>query len=1439
MSAFTALNVEPDTDSDEEVDDIKEIQIEEALKLYQTALKFHSQGPEYFAQAEDAYLALFDSEIFKYPEAVTELARDDATLEHVSAPALQEFAGANGVDETSSSLEQVLYLSWKNYGHFRVDVLKYEHDTGRLYENGSQNARVRMDLAALTAVDFFSRALERDDTDLELWRKTARLAGFLESRRLARLCLEGVLDADEESAEDSYAFFGLDEGFALQELKRTYDVLQDDLSTSQLPPGQTRKKLPKAYSSKGDPYPFLSQLVTAPRVEALGSNALGFSARELSIAPPVSDWTAVGQMLLQHLTLEQQGSFDPGPGAVVTVDLPGGIVDHARELPNEQGSTGNLASVTSTAEAVPAQDKPQQVNFDNSVLQPRQDAAGNQQDDFASPEIASKHRADAQQTDLVTEQLQDKTQEQLVSPQAHNMTLPTRKRSIESVGHDETLEGGRGRSKRIRARESLVDATAGASGDALGPTRQLVTELQDYHFADNWRFGIVNALLANIGLPEIGSTDEIQGATTPENQGELSNASQDPSSIDAALIQSFHSGMIHWNDVSGNAFLRQGSMNGVLGDEPGAGLKLYLQHSNTNANDLRRDLPLCTDQMLGAFAQETHEKPLHVNEVALKFLESLLVKSLLEADSSGDATSFDFASGTPYTQNLWPQGLKATVVHVLNTADDFIFDQIQRILSAMEERILDICPNGGPFTLTLEDRRNVTLAQTFFELQLDIFQQINIPSSTVDAETRVLQRDRLHRWATLADGFMKVYLSDENIDPLKDDLALRALWSSTFLISMAEDNTREHVLLCFEELKTLMQEIGRPPIFLPNNACMPEISSTAIDLEISKLNTMDFFLGIFSIDQQEPVSTIENLEPILDPPDDPSNGEGEAFPPESPGSAQPGNASFVSNASRSSGPHAELISFLENGNVSLRLFLWRRLRDAYEAIDYSPKIVYCLFKSIEVILNEMRSKVASRQNNQQEQLDMLEWVKCLTDLVAQAWKRISTDPQPFECMDENLLRSALYNIARLVKLLHAFTLHDDLVRIGHVQNHEAKSKYANETYHLFAQSLRDFNTRLWCLLYYLFKESTVQFKELHKEPVADLIEFLRALHYATGLRFQCHTNNKALPHMIVNELLNNLEADENCHFDLAQALYDIFGVKLLTVSSGLQDHQTTPEALSKKIALKLVDFVMAQIQRIPLKDLLKSDLRSAIEKMQQVIGPMRDSLATNLNKRVITAFLKSPIRPVDLFRSLRGVGDLSTLPTRGGSSKLVSKGWYFLLGQLDLTKFKSQKRTSPGSTDDLDTATAFFKQDLYHSIEKWETWYRLAQAYDTKIDESVLWSADKLNSSPDEIVQLQRNAINCYTMATATAARCEDDETAAAGTLSDLYADFGGRIFASSREPFSMGAFNLDDFSRHYSSNENRMYTAGPFKPLEEYSAWTLASILFKKAIEGKPRHWM
>jgi hypothetical protein len=185
------------------------------------------------------------------------------------------------------------------------------------------------------------------------------------------------------------------------------------------------------------------------------------------------------------------------------------------------------------------------------------------------------------------------------------------------------------------------------------------------------------------------------------------------------------------------------------------------------------------------------------------------------------------------------------------------------------------------------------------------------------------------------------------------------------------------------------------------------------------------------------------------------------------------------------------------------------------------------------------------------------------------------------------------------------------------------------------------------------------------------------------------------------------------------------------------------------------------------------------------------------------------------------------------------------MGNLALHRFRSQKKVAAGPTEDLDSATTFFIHDLEHSTENWETWYRLGQAYDSQLEENVSWTAEKLNSSSNEIATLQRCAINCYAMAISCVIRQDVDEsdTGVSEQIGELYSELGMRLYSSSREPFSMKAFQIkDNEERHYNrqvDDSTYMFRASPFTPLKLVAIWKFSAHLFREAISRKPQHWI
>lgn len=326
QSAFVALNIEYDNVSEPEVDDTKELQIEDALKLYQTALKFHSEGPASYDQAHEAYAALFQSDIFKYPESQSELKRFEVVPEYEELwnDGLGLDAGpvqlAVPTDNAPNTLPQIIHLSYKNHGQFLLDLLQH-----RIREHLRDNPNIpllprQIGDTAREPLSYYSEALDKDDTDVDLWRCTSAVATLVGSNRIARFCLEAVLDMGEDS--DQLGLSGIEQTIALQRLQEFSRSLQDDLALLVGPLSTfRRKKLGEALRKRLETHPSIPK----PSFESTAYSEVGNKGRapmRYMFTAPGRNWAAVGEAILQQLNLMELGQVDTGPGAGLSIILP-------------------------------------------------------------------------------------------------------------------------------------------------------------------------------------------------------------------------------------------------------------------------------------------------------------------------------------------------------------------------------------------------------------------------------------------------------------------------------------------------------------------------------------------------------------------------------------------------------------------------------------------------------------------------------------------------------------------------------------------------------------------------------------------------------------------------------------------------------------------------------------------------------------------------------------------------------------------------------------------------------------------------------------------------------------------------------------------------------------------------------------------------------------
>ncbi|KAL2267192.1 hypothetical protein VTJ83DRAFT_4469 [Remersonia thermophila] len=1354
MVAFTAINVEPEDNIDEEVDTTKEIQVEDALKLFQNALKLHSQGPQFFDQAADAYNALFESEIFRYPESKTDYERAEAgldgtlALEPALAPALP-LVPVDVIEPTDSGLPQALYLSYKNHGQFLIDRIKHKvtrdaaHKTALLEESAVQDDARR-------ALDDFCAALDRDPSDAELWRKAARVASFLGSTRVSRYSLEAAIELDDDPAVDDVEPPSLAEAFAGEQLRRQLGVLGDDMALSHpiMKPFVTRE-MPPRLARFLDPIPFLPD----PTTELAGSRprkeATEVPRLVVSLSKP--SWTELGNEMVRLMT------EDGLSARAVTINLPDAAAD-------------------------------EDVNMEEATQSPASEPPA------AEPALAEADKADEMAVDQAQESPGDGQQETAVSesttpPEApsKDQGVSTRKRSqsIAGIGEppvDESTDVKR--SKRTRRRDTAVE-------EAMDSATLLATQLQPLQAADQNLFQTTKNILENLGVTDqvtLGRIAEIlDSCASDDRTGKIQNQA-------AIDLQSF---IGQFDEELGSILLNKREL-------PQLSLSSFLEHAKAGAQRPPEAPAFDDSRRFRDFAARINQGWNTLEDLVFEYVNAL---------------------ARSYTAFKWTDQLKAAVMGVIGRAEEVL---LRKLRDEVEQRL-----QGGQ-AKALSDLASLT--QMLFELYLEVCDQLADPNHAEGHESLPDANRRMDRWLHKAVTVTRMLEPDP-----EDSLVSRFLWAAVTSMTMSKAAPRDHILNCWYSLRDFLARHAGAAMNLPNNAALPEISAPAADREISKLTTMDFFLGLFQEDAGDPVSVIESLEPVLNP-----DGVYITIPaadkaanPEDAAEAPQNRLPIKECASQEL---VDLWKFLRSSSTELRLLLWSRLGEAYGKIQYTTKQFSCFLRSIEVVVADLESDDYAQASDEARRSQLMGLLKALDDLVIQSLHLALNEDSSFHIIDGDHLKSSMSALAKVSCLLHVAAMHEDETRVG-VKPAPAGSSGPKS----FLGKLQEMQVRTWSLQYTMLREGIHSHPDVFPKPENDLADYLAAVHQVLGLRRYCKLSNKVFLRMMRVELLKQKNM-ENWEDYLGQVLYDLYGLKLGVGIWEVQDHGCEPENLEKRQALQLVERVTMLANRMSMKDLLKSDLKATIERMQQAIGSAKSSPQMAHNLRNYSEYLKAPINPLHLYQALTGSVELDAVAIHSPESAPAKQGWFFLLGMIALTRFKTidlNRRQTPGATDDLRIAATFLRLQLQYTPDRWDAWFRLAECFDYELEEAVLWTADKMNKERAELVKFQRNAIHSYIMALSHSYSWASDPAALASledgqeALYDMYHEFGMRLYSSSREPFAMEPFQHSDQKRFFIELEGGgTYKGMVHNEMTDYQVWKFAAHLFRRAMKGKPKDW-
>lgn len=1291
-------------------------------------------------------------------------------------------------ENAPSTLPQVLHLSYKNRGEFHLDQLRVhlaqrpaagaEDDSDSKPDILVKGEQTRRDV--LTAVKDFAEALDKDEDDVDLWRRTAKAAQSLGSNRLARFCLEAALQDNEESLEEVINIPSIEADLDLRKLQRIHDLVQDDVAIHENEELKSDvPELPAALRQQLEPYPFL------PNDLGPAASKTGPGSR-VTIKVAERSLDAIGASILERLSAERSGDIEPPWASAIELELPEDEPRPLLEPPPRKGSEAKPALSNSDSHSHNSREQSAAVVTESALVRD-------------SP--LSSRRASTQ------------------SPTLARIELPTRKRSTDVAGMPETPDGERQRSKRIRARKSTggpgANDPAGLGVDT-GPDLKNDTTLQ----ADRWLFDLMRDVFRRFDVKLVCNADQLRKLVSMNSPPALGEG---PIKLGKAM-QDLYQAMLTWNARKTENFLQTKKAEESEVEPTNTGLTAFLDSASSRSGKPTNPVTIWAE--VDKFADLINSSWMTTEQAAVAWIQTMV----------SPARPFDTAEEEPrqshYMARTWTEGLKTSFDKLLVLVDSSLSKSLQQRLQKHGEGVLDSDDAQARFEI----------AQSVYEWHLDHYIVMTSPTADEDAFKQMLQRSRLLRWFHIAWEALGSYVArlteHEEAPSVSDNpLLLRHMWSAIFQLKALDDVSRDHLLACIEDAKS---SIGKrtKPVMLPNNNTMSEISPAAADREISKLETMDFFLSIFSEEQQHPVDIVDKLEPILIPTLEKSGR-----------SARYKRRADEEQRSESMTPdlrdskHELLAEFVSKATPAFRLSLWYRLRDAYQTMQFHPKVLLINFKIISAIINEMQTSQYSEMPAEERETCLLNWLHDIHELLTKCYALIHSGVTGLSDLDFEQMRLSAACMISVFTILHTIALFDDYasaLQKGPPLTNPFKA-YPSESFHGAALRFHEMKLRTTIILYWAIEEAAAHFPDRPVEQKhVDQYEFLTYIHYELGVRRICKASDNMFLNFMRTELIK-LQKSQPIYRDLAQVLHDLYDLNCFASTSEKEDHGCEPDYLDRETAFELVDFVLERAKATNLKDLPKVDLGKSVEKVQNALGPIKSTHAMARNRKMINAYLKAAIEPSDLFQCLKGLSSLSTVAVPATDAPVASKGWYFLMAQINLAKHRRLKGQQPAQEDDLETAITYLGHELEYDSEKWESWFRLAYANDCLIEESVLWSTEKINSPTSDLPQMQRSSIHAYVQAVAVAQRSAEVNDDSKNKLADLYLDFATRLFASTRPPFNMQAFYLSEFPlKHYSGTASGggIYTNRPYRRLGTLQAYRVAISMLQRAVAFQPKQW-
>ncbi|CCE82831.1 Piso0_002581 [Millerozyma farinosa CBS 7064] len=1352
MSSFAPLNVfdDPTTSKNDIEEHSRELQIEEAFKLYQKALNLQKQQ-----KLEEAYTQY--EELFKLEVISNHYYEEESYIRGI-----QNGMNSNNIDELNylaPNVKSLRYLVFRNRGFLCFEMIKNKilPPSGESEQDISEEKDQKLGEKQLfySMMDDMLICLIYQEADEKLLSILYELFSYMDIKRLTRFTVEYLLASSEES-DDLFGMIGID-----QNTKRKHEFLLKQI-LSQRVSSDEQTELDRRKHMLNKKLSFLTEIKKDFQMEVENDTKQNFLEVALNINRKQVSWNYVIETLnkaikfsedkerYQDLSRSRSKEID----SYCFTERPIEIIKFL--IPNDDTSSDHD---NVKAEVIHTQDDM------NNDLEKESQVQRNGHDDKASEvnqvEVSSP----------LESMKESKTEESAAFSKENSCPTTEHIEDAGSTRNSITQRSSRRVKNRSEVQVSDIKDIA-LTYDCFKDTANFINQLNGF-FEDLCKSTEEKVKISDIIRIYV---DDNCDSPTVENRKYITDF--------AHLIN-------NWIPKKYSVFTSDNTVKeNVKKDDEKIRLLEVLNAFGDKKKQVYRseEIQLLDDHEthseVANILRQINEESCNLGTLKLKILKRLLCFV--------QQPEFEDANRTMLTHYIWTHEL---------------YDKVRDWILFDENTILaNLSTNTFQPLIFEDDSSRSAFAVSIYELLVDHYitlknnftssfssnlkkgnQKLNKSSLNNVLLELVKLGDKISRWEVYLEGIFNYSSVANEGDTRIMTLLIRYMWALTHKECSQQNSWEIKTKIC-DRLTLLLTVLKKLPkgfetIPLPNYKYIPELSVESVDNQLTTTSVLAILSSIlFSRTEAKNGEAIKLLHYILI-----ESSEGTDK-----------DVEVEIKDDLDEGALAAVKSFLEESSIDMKISLWNILLSYYQEGISSDKLQY----GFENFLGFVTNYLASDEFNGSGQMKKDNMIKVidayakhlksyLRVLMSNRWSFIDKTR-----MSTGSYVSIMSQIVKIFELLLVFCVHEEAALLNSFKvSLKVKSIKAYDRF-------RDLLVDTSVLLLFYYKE--ILFNEISSvkdfKPEEMLANFLKYFHEQLAWRGLCDSSNGIFL-KFSQDMLFNMDSSKTSGeiFQLISCRYHYFvsGEGSTTVNHGT----SKTASLDARSAAEIAEFVLPFcFVRNPLVNLPKSDLRALVDDIYEAMGDPdfeMDEVLTK-NESSFNFFLDwTPLTPRFVRDCFYGLQSCDLAMPRNNSN-VIKNGLYYLHGLFIFSSYKIRKKSTQSRLVELESIIKLLRNDLIYCSDRVESWLLLGQAYGFLVEDDLIWTSDKL-TVPDRkatTANIQRKSLLCYLMAINASAKLKDEASKSSmkTIIPILLTSLSKEMYSAIKPPMSMLAFKVQNY---------------------------------------------